>query len=204
MLASLTVSARWNDDTVVLVDEAGTAIGVDAKSEVHHAQTPLHLAFSCYIFDDADRLLITRRAQDKPSFPGVVTNSACGHPRPGEPLEEAVRRRARSELGLTLDSLWLVLPQFRYRATSSTGMVENELCPVYAARTSCPGLALDPTEVASAEWVPWAEFSASVRGGQREVSAWCAEQVRQLAALGDAPATWPVAPHALLPPAARG
>ncbi len=204
MLASLIVSIRWNDDTVVLVDETGASIGVDAKSAVHHERTPLHLAFSCYVFDDADRLLVTQRALDKPSFPGVVTNSVCGHPRPGEPLEQAARRRAGSELGLSLDSLWLVLPEFRYRATSSTGMVENEICPVYAARTSSPEPALDPTEVADAEWVPWAQFSASVLDHSREVSAWCAEQVARLTALGDGPSAWPAASDALLPPAARG
>lgn len=204
MLASLHVSGGWNDDTVVLVNETGTAVGADAKSAVHHEHTPLHLAFSCYVFDGADRLLVTQRALDKPSFPGIVTNSCCGHPRPGELIEDAVRRRTRSELGLDLDSLWLVLPEFRYRAVSSTGLVENEICPVYAARTSSVDLTLDPTEVASAEWVPWAEFSASVRDGSRGVSQWCREQVAELAGLGDSPAQWLAAPDALLPPAARG
>ena len=219
MLASLDVSAprrndadasvepreplEWNDDDVVLVDEAGAAIGVGSKSAIHHGQTPLHLAFSCYIFDADDRLLVTQRALGKPSFPGVVTNSCCGHPRPGEALEDAVRRRALSEVGLTLDSLWLVLPEFRYRAVSEAGMVENEVCPVYAARTSGVELALDPTEVERAEWVPWESFAATVQGGSRTVSTWCTEQMPQLLALGPGPVQWPAASGDLLPPAAR-
>ncbi|MDO5502371.1 MAG: isopentenyl-diphosphate Delta-isomerase [Actinomycetia bacterium] len=194
---------EWNDDDVVLLDDAGDAIGVDAKSRVHHTATPLHLAFSCYIFDADDRILLTRRAWNKPSFPGVVTNSVCGHPRPGEPLPEAVRRRAASELGLQIDDPWLVLPHFRYHATSSTGLVEFEICPVYAARAHSPALTLDPTEVAGAAWVPWSDFTDAVRSGEREVSSWCAEQVPQLLALGPAPADWPAADPALLPPAAR-
>lgn len=195
--------AVWNDDTVVLLDDSGRAIGSGAKSQIHHESTPLHLAFSCYVFDGADRLLVTRRAGSKPSFPGVVTNSCCGHPRPGEALPKAARRRAQSEIGVTLDDIWLVLPEFRYRAVSSTGLVENEVCPVYAARTSSPDVTLDPSEVDAAEWVPWAEFVESVRSGEREVSQWCAEQLPLLTALGATPADWPAAADSRLPAAAR-
>jgi isopentenyl-diphosphate delta-isomerase len=186
-------------ELVVLLDEQGVAIGTAAKSEVHHAATPLHLAFSCYVLDEEGRLLVTQRALAKRSFPGVWTNSCCGHPGPGEPLGDAVRRRARDELGLGLDGLRLVLPRFRYTAEMADGLRENELCPVFVAR-AVGEVVRDPAEVEDHEWVPWPAFRDQVLSGGRAVSSWCREQVEQLPA--DL-AGLPAAVWSELPPAAR-
>lgn len=170
-------------ELVVLLDEAGRDIGTCPKAEVHHTQTPLHLAFSCYVVDRSGRLLITRRALDKATWPGVWTNSCCGHPAPGEALGEAVRRRVREELGLHLNPPRLLLPAFRYRAEMADGTVENEMCPVLLA--SCPdpaALRPDPAEVGEAEWVDWVTFRDDVLAARREVSPWCVLQVAQLPA----------------------
>ena len=190
-------------ELVVLLDDAGRAAGTADKADVHGSDTPLHLAFSAYLFDSDGRLLVTRRALGKRTFPGVWTNSVCGHPAPGESLPDAVRRRAQRELGVEVASLRLALPRFAYRAEMD-GVVELEQCPVYAG-----WLAIDarptraPDEVEDATWVPWANFSADVLTGVRDVSGWCREQVPQLVALGPDPRRWPEADEDLLPPAAR-
>src|SRR5690606_24486479 len=98
---------------VVLLDDAGTPIGTADKSAVHTAETPLHLAFSCHVSDAEGRMLVTRRALTKATWPGVWTNAFCGHPAPGEAMVEAIARRARLELGIDLEQLEVLLPDFR-------------------------------------------------------------------------------------------
>ena len=92
-------------ELIVLVDESGTPIGSAEKLSSHHADTPLHLAFSCYVFDDEGRFLATRRSSQKKVWPGVWSNSVCGHPLPGEAVVAAIRRRLRYELGMTASGL---------------------------------------------------------------------------------------------------
>ena len=187
------------NEKVVLLDEAGHAVGVADKRTVHHADTPLHLAFSCYVFGPDGAVLMTRRAIHKPTWPGVWTNSFCGHPGPGEDLTEAVARRAGQELGVVVRDVRLMLPAFRYRAVMPDGVVENEMCPVFVGTTT-DEVAPDAAEVDSFEWVDWQEFRTSVLDGTRAVSPWCVEQVLALPAH---PLAAPAESVAALPPAAR-
>jgi isopentenyl-diphosphate delta-isomerase len=188
-------------ESVVLCAPDGSAAGTAPKATVHHGDTPLHLAFSCYVFDPAGQVLVTRRAYDKRTFPGVRTNSCCGHPAPGEGMRVAVLRRLRQELGIVPSDLDLILPLFRYRATAADGTVENELCPVYRARTANTRVTVHPPEVHDAWWMPWAEFAAQVDAAD-PLSSWGAMQVRELSALGPDPFGWAIGDVALLPAAA--
>lgn len=189
-------------EEVVLLDEEGRGIGTAPKRDVHHRQTPLHLAFSCYLLDEGGSLLLTQRALHKPTWPGVWTNSFCGHPGPGEDMFEAVRRRATQELGVTLSDLRLVLPVFRYTAEMPDGTRENEMCPVFVGRTGDTVVA-DPAEVADLSWVPWVEFAEDVAAGAVDVSPWCVEQVRELQRHAAEDGSFEAADTSLLPPAAR-
>jgi isopentenyl-diphosphate delta-isomerase len=187
---------------VVLVDGTGHALGTAPKLSVHGRETPLHLAFSSYVFDRAGRVLLTRRATHKLTWPGVWTNSCCGHPMPGEPLDGAVIRRLSYELGLTARRADLVLPRFSYRAVMGNGIVEHELCPVYRVTVDLAE-APNPDEVDDTRWMPWSDFTKGVLSGLLEISPWCREQVPLLTALGPDPLRWPTAPDDELPPAAR-
>lgn len=187
---------------IVLLDEAGRAIGTAPKAASHHHQTPLHLAFSCYVFNDAEDLLVTRRSMRKATWPGVVTNSCCGHPSPAEPLLAAVSRCTKTELGATATTAELLLPSFRYEAAMADGTVENEICPVFRVRL-VGSLDPDPSEVREWWWMPWRVFAADVLRSRLAVSPWCRSQVQQLATLGRHPLRWPGACVQSLPSGAR-
>ena len=164
---------------VVLLDEEHRPVGAADKATVHTEDTPLHLAFSCYVVGPDGRVLFTRRALEKKTWPGVWTNSVCGHPAPGESLPDAVRRRARLELGIELTEVTEALPDFRYRAVSAEGIVENEFCPVFWSRTE-DRPAPEASEVGEFTWVSWSDVVTLAQHTPWAISPWSAEQVPRL------------------------
>lgn len=136
-------------ERVILVDRDDREVGVANKLDAHRRGL-LHRAFSVFLVDAAGRILLQRRATSKYHSPGLWTNSCCGHPRPGETVVEAARRRVREELGVTcaLPSPAGVLV---YAAEVGPGMLEREVDHVLVARWSGrPSPA--PREVAAWRW----------------------------------------------------
>jgi isopentenyl-diphosphate delta-isomerase len=164
---------------VVLVDESGAPIGTADKIAVHGHDTPLHLAFSCHVYDRHGRVLVTRRALTKSTWPGVWTNSFCGHPSPSESSEDATTRRALFELGIEIEDLRVVLPNFRYRAVDASGIVENEICPVYRAVTT-DAVTPNPDEVAEFVWLDPQSLRTAVAAAPFAFSPWLGWQLEQL------------------------
>lgn len=173
-------------ELVVLLDGDRRPHGTMRKDSVHTDRTPLHLAFSVYVLDGRGRLLVTRRALGKRTWPGVWTNTCCGHPGPGEAPAAAVLRRLQAELGLAAEAPTTVLPDFAYRATSADGIVENEVCPVFLARADADPEP-DPAEVADWRWVPWQSYVDLVTAAPWALSPWSVLQVEQLSALAAHP-----------------
>jgi isopentenyl-diphosphate delta-isomerase len=163
-------------DDVTLLAEDGTAIGILPKNEVHSRETPLHLAFSCYVSDEHGRILVTRRALSKQTWPGVWTNSFCGHPRPDESMMDAVQRRSAQELGLRLTDVTLAIPDYRYRAVDASGIVENEICPVHTA-TAVSDIYPNPDEVSEWAWVEPGALVQAVASAPFAFSPWIREQL---------------------------
>ena len=108
------------DDHVTLIDADGAPSGSAPHATVHSPHTPLHLAFSWYVIREDDRVLLTRRALSKRTWPGLWTNSFCGHPRQGESFAEAIARYARHELGMAVHAPEEAFPDFRYRAEDAS------------------------------------------------------------------------------------
>jgi geranylgeranyl diphosphate synthase, type I len=176
-------------EQVVLLDADGRPTGTATKLAAHHADTPYHLAFSAHVVDRDGRVLVTRRALAKPTWPGTWTNACCGHPGPGESLRAAVTRRLAQELGLRPRRMAVALPDFAYRATMADGTVEHELCPVVVAEIDGEP-ALNPDEVADHGWLSWAEFLGRARRRPASLSPWAVAQAAGLAGVVDDPLAW--------------
>jgi isopentenyl-diphosphate delta-isomerase type 1 len=176
-------------EEVVLLDAFGRPSGTLRKSAVHHARTPLHLAFSCHVVAPDGRVLLTRRAATKRTWPSTWSNACCGHPQPGETLRQAVARRLRDELGLSPRRLGLAIPDFAYRAAMDGGTVEHELCPVVVAVVDGDAVP-DPSEVDGVEWTTWEALRRRVDERPETLSPWAVTQVAQLSALAPSPLSW--------------
>ncbi|RFU37062.1 isopentenyl-diphosphate Delta-isomerase [Actinomadura logoneensis] len=187
-----------HSEEIVLLNTADEAVGTAPKLASHHRDTPYHLAFSCYVVDPDGRVLITRRALGKKTFPGVWTGSCCGHPAPREGLRDAVRRRLATELGLVPDTITSILPGFRYRAAAADGTLEHERCPVVRATVTDTTTVPAPDEVEEARWWTWPECLKLAE--RPEASPWYRLQLAELEPLG-APLEWPDAGIEGLPPA---
>lgn len=162
------------DEHVVLVDENNAPVGITTKASIHSLATPLHRGFSVFVFNRTGKLLLQQRAHTKVTWPLVWSNSCCGHPMLNESLEDAAQRRLFDELGLTVEDIKVVLPNYRYRAEKD-GVVENEFCPVMVAFTDQTPRP-NPVEVQLIRWIPWQSFVEEVRENPARYSPWCAEE----------------------------
>lgn len=172
-------------ELIVFVDENGNPTGeTGPKLESHTDKTRLHLAFSCYIFRKSDnKFLVTQRALSKKVWPGVWTNSVCGHPMPGEAIEDAVRRRAQFELGISkLDGIDCVLPKYRYTTPPYNGIIENEFCPVFIAYTDEEPRP-NQSEVEACKWLDWPAYVQMLERQPNIMSYWAKDQYKQLKTL---------------------
>jgi len=120
----------FDDEPLVLVNDADEEIGFATKGRCHDGEGLLHRAFSVFLFSAEGEVLLQQRSGQKRLWPGAWSNACCSHPRQGETLEEALRRRLREELSLQTPIQFLF--KFRYHARYETSGAERELCHVYA------------------------------------------------------------------------
>lgn len=145
-------------EIVIFCDEHGHPTGkTGPKLDSHHHDTQMHLAFSVYVFNRSGQLLVTKRAETKKVWPGVWTNSCCGHLATGETSIDAIKRRLQFELGMTAHTYVEILPTYTYKTPPYNGIIDHEFCPVYGALTDDQPV-LNPNEVTDYRWLTWQEF----------------------------------------------
>ena len=105
----------FEDEKLILVDENDNAIGYENKDVCHNGAGILHRAFSIFIFNSNNELLLQQRHTDKRLWGAFWSNSCCSHPRKGESYPQATVRRLKEELGL--DTKLRYLYRFQYQAS---------------------------------------------------------------------------------------
>jgi isopentenyl-diphosphate delta-isomerase len=156
------------EDRVVLVDESDAEVGTLEKQRAH-AEGRLHRALSVFVLNAAGEMLLQRRAPAKYHSGGLWTNACCSHPRPGEPVDAAARRRLREEMGI--DCALEPAFEFTYRAPVGPGLVEHEYDHVFLARYDGEP-APAPDEVDGWRWVPLAELETELADAPERFTPW--------------------------------
>jgi len=136
-------------ENVILVDEKGNYLGLEEKL-VAHQKGLLHKAFSIFIYNDKNEMLLQKRASEKYHFAGLWSNACCSHPREGETTHRAALRRLNEELGIRTDLESQFV--FLYKATDDkSGLIENELDEIFTGKYS----GIIPFNIEEVEDVRW-------------------------------------------------
>lgn len=167
------------EEYIVLVDKNNSVLGIAPKLKSHNENTPLHRAFSLFLFNSKGKLLLQQRSRKKKTWPLIWSNSCCGHPMLNESNIDAVKRRSEFELGIKLDKIYEILPDFSYKAEMN-GIVENEICPVFVGFTDKKP-AINKDEVENIRWAKWQDFLEEIDDHPRKYSIWCEQEAKLLA-----------------------
>lgn len=167
------------EEHVVLVDKQNNVLGTAPKLQAHNLNTALHRGFSLFLFNSKGQLLLQKRSRKKKTWPGVWSNSCCGHPILNESNIDAVRRRTKFELGIDLQKIYEILPNFSYEAEMN-GIVENELCPVFVGFTNQKPI-INRNEVKDINWINWQDFLKEINAHPGKYSIWCEQEAKLLA-----------------------
>lgn len=137
------------EEQVVLVNENDEKIGLMGKLEAHQ-KAVLHRAFSVFIFNDKNELMLQQRALDKYHSPGLWANTCCSHQRDGETSIEAGKRRLMEEMGFSTEIKETI--SFIYKAPFDNGLTEHELDHILVGTfEGKPNI--NPDEVAAWKWM---------------------------------------------------
>ena len=141
------------EENVILVNEKDEQIGLMPKMEAHE-KALLHRAFSVFVFNKKNELMLQQRASHKYHSPLLWTNTCCSHQREGETNIEAGKRRLQEEMGFETELEDTI--SFIYKAPFDNGLTEHEFDHILVGNfEDGPNINLD--EVAAWKWMPLEE-----------------------------------------------
>lgn len=170
-------SVSSEDEALILVDADDNDIGHLSKAACHDGGGVLHRAFSLFLFNDSGELLLQQRSRAKRLWPGYWSNSCCSHPRRGETLAVATRRRLMDELNFETELEYVY--RFVYEARYGNAGSENELCHVYLGRTT-DSLRPNDSEIEAIRFIPADELDRELDGQPELYTPWFRQEWEEL------------------------
>ncbi|WP_417800792.1 isopentenyl-diphosphate Delta-isomerase [Tenacibaculum sp.] len=155
-------------EQVILVDQQDNPIGLMEKIEAHE-KALLHRAFSVFVFNNKNELMLQQRAAEKYHSPMLWTNTCCSHQRDGETNIEAGKRRLQEEMGFSCELEEVF--SFIYKAPFDNGLTEHEYDHVMLGRFNDEPI-VNPEEVASYKWMPLEEVKNDIESHPEKYTAW--------------------------------
>jgi len=156
-------------EQLILVDDHDREIGYQGKADCHTGKGVLHRAFSIFVFNEDNELLLQQRSLSKMLWPGYWSNTCCSHPRRGEDMADAVTRRLEQELGFSCPLEYLY--KFKYQAQFGAVGAEHELCSVYFGRYDGP-VDVNVTEIAALAFVGVAALEQELKRAPDTFTPW--------------------------------
>ncbi|WP_296314352.1 isopentenyl-diphosphate Delta-isomerase [Winogradskyella sp. UBA3174] len=156
------------EEQVILVDENDNQIGLMPKMEAHE-KALLHRAFSVFIFNDNNELMLQQRAMHKYHSPGLWTNTCCSHQRNGETNLQAGKRRLQEEMGFVTELKEST--SFIYKAPFDNGLTEHEYDHVMIGSYNEDPI-INPDEAADWKWMPLEGVKVDMALNPQYYTAW--------------------------------
>ena len=163
-------------DEIILVDEKDNQISTGEKMTVHK-EGKLHRAFSVFIFNSKDELMLQQRAKIKYHSPGLWTNTCCSHPKPGEKTEDAAKRRLREEMGFSCDLKEAF--SFVYKAKFDNGLSEHEFDHVFIGKFD-GNPKPDKKEAENWKWISFSELKKDMKRNPDNYTCWLKVSIDKL------------------------
>ena len=156
------------EEQVILVNKKDEPIGLMGKMEAHEKGL-LHRAFSVFVFNSKQEVLLQQRAACKYHSPNLWTNTCCSHPRAGETNQQAGERRLQEEMGLQVPLQEVF--SFIYKAPFDNGLTEHEYDHVLVGYSDAQPQ-INPEEVASWKWLSLEAIKEDILQAPERYTAW--------------------------------
>tara|TARA_B100001059_G_C17734097_1_gene527853 strand:+ start:382 stop:951 length:570 start_codon:yes stop_codon:yes gene_type:complete len=164
-------------EELILVDDHDNEIGFRSKFDCHNGDGLLHRAFSVFLFNETGQLLLQRRSEKKRLWPGYWSNSCCSHPRRGESLSVATRRRLDDELNVSTE-LNLIY-HFKYQANFGKVGSEHELCHVFLGNLR-GNVHPNKNEIESIRFISVCELDSELTSSPEKFTPWFIQEWKTL------------------------